>query len=67
MSGRSLEAAGAHVLQFLPKDIGPRWPAIYGSIRDAIAQGTKNPPLAIIAVPANVNDVKAYLAEKLAA
>ena len=24
-----IEAAGAHVLQFLPKDIGPRWPAIW--------------------------------------
>ena len=55
------------MLHFLPRDIKSQWPGSYATIRDAVAEGTKKPPMPIIAVPANVKDVRAYLQEKLAA
>ena len=62
-----ITAVGIKVLHFPPRDIKSRWPGIYATIRDAVGDGTKKPPLGIIAVPANVTDVRAYLLEKLAA
>src|SRR5215469_221518 len=55
-----IEATGIAMLHFLPTDIKANWPTIYANLRDAISQGKKKPPLSIIAVPANVTDVKAY-------
>jgi hypothetical protein len=60
-----MEAADVRVLQFLPKEIKPQWHVHYRVLRDAIAKGTKRPPLPIIAVPANVTDVRTYLLTKL--
>jgi hypothetical protein len=60
-----MEAAGIHVLHFLPKDIKPKWNDISRNLRNAIAEGKRRQPLPIIAVPANVTDVKAYLMAKL--
>ena len=61
-----IEAAGVHLLHVLPADIKEKWkPTIYESIRDAIANGKRRPPLPIIAVPRDVKDVKAYLQAKL--
>jgi hypothetical protein len=56
-----MEAAGLRVLQFLPGDIKPRWPVHYQDLRDVIAKGTEQPPLRIIAVPANVTDIRTFL------
>jgi hypothetical protein len=60
-----IEAAGVHVLQFLPADIREQWPVHRIRLRDAIASGKRNPPLPIIAVPHDVKDVKAYLLTKM--
>ena len=62
-----ITATGIKLLHFLPRDIKSQWPGIYATMRDAIAEGTKKPPVRIIAVPATVKDVRAYLQEKLAA
>jgi hypothetical protein len=62
-----MEAVGIHVLHFLPRDVKPRWNDIYRNLRNAIAEGQRRPPLPIIAVPADVTDVTAYLMPKLAA
>lgn len=62
-----MEAVGIRVLQFLPREIKPRWPAHYQDLREAIAHGLKRPPLPIIAVPASVTDVETYLRSKLSA
>lgn len=59
-----IEAAGVHMLHFLPMDIKRDWPSIYMNIRDAISSGKRNPPLQIIAVPPDVKDIKAYLMTK---
>lgn len=61
-----IEAAGVHLLHFLPMDIRQDWPTVHARIRDAIANGKRNPPLPIIAVPHDVTDVIAYLASALA-
>jgi len=60
-----MEAVGIHVLHFRPADIKPKWNDIYRNLRNAIAEGTRRPPLRIIAVPSGVTDVKAYLMAKL--
>ena len=44
-----MEAAGIRVLQFLPRDIKPKWPAYYKEIQSALAHGAKNPPCIITA------------------
>jgi len=62
-----MEAAGIHVLHFLPRDIKPKWNDIYRNLLNAIAEGKRRAPLAIIAVPADVTDVEAYLTAKLSA
>ena len=43
-----MEAAGIRVLQFLPKDIKPKWPTYYKEIRSALAHGAKSPPPGIV-------------------
>lgn len=60
-----MEAADVRVLQFLPKDLTPNWPTHLQNLRTAIENGMKRPPLPIIAVPANVEDVRAYLLTRL--
>jgi hypothetical protein len=60
-----MEAADVRVLQFLPKDIKPRWPVHCQDLREAIAKGMKRPPLPIIAIPANVTDIRTFLLTKL--
>jgi hypothetical protein len=62
-----MEAVGIHVLHFLPRDIKPKWNDTYRNLRNAIAEGQRRPPLPIIAVPADVTDVTAYLMAKLGA
>lgn len=62
-----MEAADVRVLQFLPRDIKPRWPIHCLNLQEAIANGMKRPPLPIIAVPAGVTDVRTYLLTKLSA
>jgi hypothetical protein len=57
-----MEAAGIRVLQFLPRDIKPKWPLYYREIQSALAHGAKGSPPPIIAVPADVKDVEEYLA-----
>jgi hypothetical protein len=57
-----MEAAGIRVLQFLPRDIKPKWPTYYREIQSALAHGASGPPPRIIAVPADIKDVKEYLA-----
>ena len=61
-----MEAAGIHVLHFLPRDIKPKWNDISRNLRNAIAEGERRPPLPIVAVPADVADVEAYLTASLA-
>ena len=62
-----MEGAGIHVLHFLPKDIKPKWrSSIYPNLRNAIAEGKKRQLLPIIAIPADVTDVKTYLMARLA-
>jgi len=60
----NMEAAGIHVLHFLPRDIKPKWNDIYCNLRNAISEGERRPPLPIIAVPADVTDVNTYLMPK---
>lgn len=62
-----MEAADVRVLQFLPRDIKPRWRVHYQDLRQAIAKGMQRPPLPIIAVPAEVTDVRTFLLTKLSA
>jgi hypothetical protein len=62
-----MEAADIRVLQFLPKDIKPRWPVHHQNLQRAIAKGMKRPPLPIITVPNGVTDVRTYLLTKLSA
>jgi len=62
-----MEAEGINVLHFLPNDIKSDWPTIHKRIQGALANGMRKPPLPIIAVPADVADVKAYLTMKLSA
>jgi hypothetical protein len=62
-----MEAAGVRVLQFLPSDIKSRWPVHYQDLREVIAKGTEQPPLRIIAVPANVTDTRTFLLTKVSA
>lgn len=62
-----MEAADVRVLQFLPRDIKPRWPSHYQDLREAIANGMRRPPLPIVAVPAGVTDVRTFLLTKLSA
>jgi hypothetical protein len=62
-----MEAADVRVLQFLPRDIKALWPVHYQDLREAIAKGTKRPPLPIIAVPAGVTDTQTFLLTKLSA
>jgi hypothetical protein len=61
-----IEGAGVHLFHFLPKDIKPMWPQFVASIRNAIRQGVKRPPLPVITVPADVTDVKTFLRAKTA-
>jgi len=56
-----MEAADVRVLQFLPKDIKPKWPTHYQNLREAIANGMSRPPLPIITVPPNAPDVRPFL------
>ncbi len=61
-----MEASGIHLLHFLPSSIYPDREAIRAVLRDALAAGRRNPELPIIAVPAEVADVDAYLSAALA-
>lgn len=61
-----IEGAGVHLFHFLPKDIKPMWPQFAASIRNAISEGTKRPPLPIITVPVDVTDVGTFLRTKMA-
>lgn len=62
-----MEAADIRVLQFLPTDIKPGWPAHLQNLKAAIENGRKRPALPIIAIPQNVVDVQAFLRAKIAA
>ena len=56
-----MEAAGIHMLHFLPRSIKPERRQILASLRNAIAAGTVRPELPIVAVPAEEPDDEAYL------
>lgn len=62
-----MEAADVRVLQFLPRNIKPLWPVHYQDLREAIAKGMERPPLPIIAVPADVTDIRTFLLTKTGA
>lgn len=60
-----MEAAGIRLLHFLPSSIYPDRESVRAVLRDAIAAGRRNPELPIIAVPAEVTDIDAYLSAAL--
>ncbi len=60
-----MEAAGIHMLHFLPRNIKPEQRIIVANLRDAIEAGYRNPPLPIVAVPAEEADDAAYLIAQL--
>lgn len=60
-----MEAAGIHMLHFLPRNIKPERHIIVATIRAAIERGYQNPPLPIVAVPAGETDDAAYLIARL--
>ncbi|HTU72464.1 MAG TPA: hypothetical protein VMG38_02995 [Trebonia sp.] len=61
-----IEGAGVHLFHFLPRDIRPLWPQLLATIRNAIIEGVRRPPLPIITVPAEVTDVRTFLLAKTA-
>jgi hypothetical protein len=61
-----IEGAGVHLFHLLPVDIKRVWPQLATSIRNAISEGVKRPPLPIITVPADVTDLKTFLLAKTA-
>jgi hypothetical protein len=60
-----MEAAGIHMLHFLPGTIRRDRVAILATLRKAIEAGHRNPQLPIVAVPADEKDDAAYLIAQL--
>jgi hypothetical protein len=60
-----MEAAGLHMLHFLPRSITSEQRTILASLRGAIKAGHRNPPLPIVAVRADETDDAAYLTAQL--
>jgi hypothetical protein len=60
-----MEAAGIHMLHFLPGTIDRDRHSVLVTIRDAIHAGRRNPQPSIVAVPAEVEDDAAYLIAQL--
>lgn len=56
-----MEAAGIHMLHFLPRTITRDRLSVLVTLRDAIDAGRRNPRLPIVAVPAEEKDDGAYL------
>jgi hypothetical protein len=60
-----MEAAGIHMLHFLPGTIRRDRRAVLAPLRDAIEAGRRNPQLPVVAVPADGEDDAAYLIAQL--
>lgn len=61
-----MEAAGIHMLHFLPSSVRSEPRQTLAVLREAVTAGCRNPELLIVAVPAEVTDDAAYLAGALA-
>ena len=61
-----MEAAGIHMLHFLPRTIKSERRIILARLRGAIEAGYRNPPLPIVAVPADVADSTTCLTASIA-